>query len=183
MKIKNSTPLATEVLNALVRWTLKQCDVGINKCAFTAFAQTPKADRHLHNAMRYGAKHFRQTIFIHRDALAPDTHCKENLFSLVCAVAWHLNYVGGPRKPQGEFAMYRQQVGATFNTEADRLIPQWMTLIKPPDPLATQHQKIARLEEQVNRWERRAKLARTKLKIWNRRLTCARNVLIKKETP
>ncbi len=81
--------------------------------------------------------------------------------------------------PDGELGPYRTEVSRLFTEQGRDLIEKWQNLVSEKDPNKNRKRKVQNAKKMVGTWQRKTKLAATKLKVWNRRLVAAQRALEK----
>jgi len=81
--------------------------------------------------------------------------------------------------PTGHLGPYRTPASKKFSEQGRELIERWRNLVPKKDSNKKRKLKVENAKRMVVSWQRKTKLAATKLKVWKRRLAAAERALAK----
>lgn len=168
----NKTDIPSPFLRRLTRWVIKRTKANPGRWLHSVRFGSVK-NRPTEAVLKFTTKSDAMVIVVYVQKGEP-SELRHRVYSIILQLGKVMPRFGGPKVPTGDLGIIRQQVGFDFLNDAENLIKQWTG--KPPAPGKSRQQvKLERAHAAVAKWQSKAKLANTKLKIWNRRLAAAQH--------
>lgn len=100
----------------------------------------------------------------------------ERLFPVIVGAARFL-YPANKVNTSRELAEYRLPIGKEFAENAEKLIEEWRTAVKPKKGYETQEKRLKAAQRELENWSRRQRRANRLVKKWTRRVNAAQRAL------
>jgi hypothetical protein len=193
MKITNTLPYPTHALRRMVGWVCRTLGMPVKRLRLATFARS----RNQWGGLCYGRS--RVGIRLGKNNRYPTSHTRFGVthvwaddWEILVAITAHeighsYDFVDRGHTRERSADLQMRQVLDSFRASRDALLAKWLQepasrATKPVAPV--QEQRAAKAQKALDRWQRKAKLAATKVRQYKRRVSYyERTLAAKRATP